>query len=125
MEQYALTGSYSLEVGVVFAFGRQAQIEKKMARREAAKERDASPDIVKLPGGGDVMGGDDSLEAARARHVFLVCIFVCYILFPARYMQAHFQYTSELQCCTTLVSMTHIDFVRKTDLHSCTGVAAA
>ncbi|CAL8471137.1 g10679 [Coccomyxa elongata] len=49
------------------ATGREAQIEKKMARREAAKERDASPDIVKLPGGGDVMGGDDSLEAARAR----------------------------------------------------------
>lgn len=47
---------------------REAQIEKKMARREAARERDASPDIVKLPGGGDVMGGDDSLEAAKARH---------------------------------------------------------
>ena len=42
-----------------------------MARREAAKERDASPDILKLPGGGDVMGGDDSLEAARARFVLL------------------------------------------------------
>ncbi len=41
-----------------------------MARREAARERDASPDIVKLPGGGDVMGGDDSLEAAKARHAF-------------------------------------------------------
>ncbi|EIE20044.1 hypothetical protein COCSUDRAFT_48583 [Coccomyxa subellipsoidea C-169] len=49
------------------ATGREAQIEKKMARREAARERDASPDIVKLPGGGDVMGGDDSLEAAKAR----------------------------------------------------------
>ncbi len=47
---------------------RDAQIEKKMARREAARERDASPDLVKLPGGGDIMGGDDSLAAARARH---------------------------------------------------------
>ena len=46
---------------------REAQIEKKMARRDAARERDASPDLVKLPGGGDVMGGDDSLAAAKAR----------------------------------------------------------
>ena len=37
-----------------------------MARREAARERDASPDLVKLPGGGDVMGGGDSFAAARA-----------------------------------------------------------
>ena len=46
---------------------REALIEKKAARREAARERDASPDLVKLPGGGDVMGGDDSLAAAKAR----------------------------------------------------------
>lgn len=54
-----------------FGAGREAQTEKKMARREAAREREASPDIVKLPGGGDVMGmgGDDSLEAAKARRV--------------------------------------------------------
>jgi hypothetical protein len=38
-----------------------------VARREAARERDASPDLVKLPGGGDIMGGDDSLAAAKAR----------------------------------------------------------
>jgi hypothetical protein len=42
-----------------------------MARREAAREREASPDLVKLPGGGDILGGDDSLEAAKAR--FLLC----------------------------------------------------
>lgn len=46
---------------------REAMIEKKMARREAAKEREASPDLIKLPGGGDIFGGDDSLEAAKAR----------------------------------------------------------
>ena len=39
------------------------------ARREDAKARDASPDVVHLPGGGDPMGagGDDSFAAARAR----------------------------------------------------------
>lgn len=37
-----------------------------MTRREAARDREASPDVVKLPGGGDVMGGDDSFAAARA-----------------------------------------------------------
>jgi len=42
-------------------------MDQKMARREAARERDASPEITKLPGGGDVMGGDDSLAAAKAR----------------------------------------------------------
>ena len=42
-------------------------MDQKMARREAARERDASPEIIKLPGGGDVMGGDDSFAAARAR----------------------------------------------------------
>ena len=41
-------------------------MEQKVARREAARERDASPDQVKLPGGGDVMGGGDSFAAARA-----------------------------------------------------------
>ena len=46
---------------------RDAQVEKKMARREAAREREASPDLVKLPGGGDIMGGGDSLAAAKAR----------------------------------------------------------
>lgn len=46
---------------------REAQLEKKAARREAAREREQSPDMSKLPGGGDIMGGDDSFAAARAR----------------------------------------------------------
>jgi len=45
---------------------REARVDAKVARREAAHERDASPDVVKLPGGGDVMGGGDSFAAARA-----------------------------------------------------------
>ena len=50
---------------------REAQLEKKDARREAAKEREQSPDTSKLPGGGDIMGGDDSFAAAKARyHMF-------------------------------------------------------
>ena len=51
------------------ATGRDAVIEKKMARREEARARDASPDRGYLPGGGDVMGmgGDDSFAAAKAR----------------------------------------------------------
>ena len=52
----------------VIALGcREAQLEKKAARREAAKEREQSPEISKLPGGGDIMGGDDSFAAAKAR----------------------------------------------------------
>lgn len=47
---------------------REAQLEKKAARREAAKERDQSPEINKVPGGGDIMGGDDSFAAAKARY---------------------------------------------------------
>ena len=35
--------------------------------REDAKARDASPDRAFLPGGGDMMGGDDSFAAAKAR----------------------------------------------------------
>ena len=39
-----------------------------MARREAARERDSSPVMDRLPGGGgDIMGGEDSFAAARAR----------------------------------------------------------
>ena len=41
-------------------------LEKKAARREAARAREDSPDLVRLPGGGDVFGSD-SFEAARAR----------------------------------------------------------
>lgn len=47
---------------------REAQLEKKAARREATKEREQSPEMNKLPGGGDIMGGDDSFAAARARY---------------------------------------------------------
>ena len=46
---------------------REAQIEQRMARREAAKERDQSPELRKLPGGGDIMGGDDSFSSAKTR----------------------------------------------------------
>lgn len=49
------------------ASGRDAVIEKKIARREEAKARDSSPDRGFLPGGGDMMGGDDSFAAAKAR----------------------------------------------------------
>ena len=45
---------------------REARLEQKAARREAARE--ASPEMTKLPGGGDIMGGDDSIAAARARY---------------------------------------------------------
>lgn len=37
--------------------------------REDAKARDASPDNVRLPGGGDIYGGEDSFAAAKARRV--------------------------------------------------------
>ena len=46
---------------------REALIEKKAARREAAKAREDSPELMRVTGGGDVMGGDDSFQAARAR----------------------------------------------------------
>ena len=46
---------------------REAMLEKKAVRREAARDREASPEMTRLPGGGDVMGGDDSFQAARAR----------------------------------------------------------
>lgn len=50
------------------ATGREAQTEKRMARREATRERDSSPVMDRLPGGGgDIMGGEDSFAAARAR----------------------------------------------------------
>lgn len=40
-----------------------------MARREAARDREGSPELLRLAGGGDVMGGggDDSFAAAKAR----------------------------------------------------------
>ena len=65
-QQHCITPIRSL-----LACCREAQLEKKAARREAAKEREQSPDISKLPGGGDIMGGDDSFAAAKARyHMF-------------------------------------------------------
>lgn len=48
------------------AGGREAMLEKKAARREAARAREDSPDQVRLPGGGDVWG-DDSFAAAKER----------------------------------------------------------
>ena len=47
-------------------------MEQKAARREAARERETSPAMTRLPGGGDVMGGDDSFQAARARSALQV-----------------------------------------------------
>ncbi|GAX79248.1 hypothetical protein CEUSTIGMA_g6688.t1 [Chlamydomonas eustigma] len=49
------------------ATGRDALIEKKVARREESKARESSPDRAYLPGGGDIMGEDDSFAAAKAR----------------------------------------------------------
>ncbi|KAF8072677.1 SCI1 [Scenedesmus sp. PABB004] len=45
----------------------EGRVEARMARREEARARDASPDLVPLAGGGDVMGGGDSFAAAKAR----------------------------------------------------------
>jgi len=50
------------------ASGRDAIIENKLARREETRARDASPDRAFIPGGGgDMLGGDDSFAAAKAR----------------------------------------------------------
>lgn len=38
-----------------------------MARREEARAREDSPDLVPVTGGGNIMGGDDSFQAAKAR----------------------------------------------------------
>jgi len=44
-------------------------VEKRIARREDARARDDSPELTRVTGGGDVMGGgaDDSFAAAKAR----------------------------------------------------------
>lgn len=48
--------------------GREALVEKRIARREAARARDDSPEMMHVAGGGgSVMGGDDSFAAAKAR----------------------------------------------------------
>ena len=46
-------------------------MEAKAARRDDKRAREASPDVVRLPGGGDPMGGGDgdSFQAAQARWV--------------------------------------------------------
>lgn len=49
------------------AHGREAKVEARIGRREEKRAREESPEITKLPGGGNVMGGDDSFAAARAR----------------------------------------------------------
>eukprot|EP00877_Chromochloris_zofingiensis_P009627 jgi/Chrzof1/4918/Cz15g04140.t1 len=51
------------------ATGREAKVEQRVARREAARACEDSPDLVRVTGGGDVMGGgdDDSFAAAKAR----------------------------------------------------------
>lgn len=46
---------------------REAKGDARAARRADARDRDASPDVARVAGGGDVMGGDDSFQAARAR----------------------------------------------------------
>ncbi|KAK9830029.1 hypothetical protein WJX72_009298 [[Myrmecia] bisecta] len=66
-KQWRLQQKEELDELLPKATGREALLEKKAARREAAKAREDSPDLVKLPGGGDVMGGDDSFAAAKAR----------------------------------------------------------
>ena len=48
------------------ATGREAKVEARFARREEARARDVSPDVV-VTGGGDVLGGSDSFAAALAR----------------------------------------------------------
>ena len=61
---------------------REAVLEKKAARREAAKDREASPDVARLPGGGDPMGGDDSFAAAKARRALPRLSWCCQWLWP-------------------------------------------
>ena len=46
---------------------REAKVEARVARREEKRAREDSPEITRLPGGGNVMGGDDSFAAARAK----------------------------------------------------------
>ena len=56
-----------LEELVPRATGKEARAAERVARRQLEKERDTSPDVATLAGGGDVMGGTDSFAAAVAR----------------------------------------------------------
>ncbi|KAL6776925.1 hypothetical protein ACKKBF_B19520 [Auxenochlorella protothecoides x Auxenochlorella symbiontica] len=49
------------------AEGREARVEARVARREEKRAREDSPEHLRLPGGGDVLGGGDSFQAAKAR----------------------------------------------------------
>eukprot|EP00199_Chlamydomonas_sp_CCMP681_P002836 CAMPEP_0119115278 /NCGR_PEP_ID=MMETSP1180-20130426/50436_1 /TAXON_ID=3052 ORGANISM="Chlamydomonas cf sp, Strain CCMP681" /NCGR_SAMPLE_ID=MMETSP1180 /ASSEMBLY_ACC=CAM_ASM_000741 /LENGTH=315 /DNA_ID=CAMNT_0007104183 /DNA_START=70 /DNA_END=1017 /DNA_ORIENTATION=+ len=49
------------------AAGQDRRAAERIGRRDLAKGRDASPDAVRLPGGGDVFGGDDDFQTAKAR----------------------------------------------------------
>lgn len=51
------------------AEGREARVEARVARREEKRAREDSPEHLRLPGGGDVLGGGDSFQAAKARRV--------------------------------------------------------
>jgi hypothetical protein len=56
-----------LEELVPRATGKEARTAERVARRQLEKERETSPDVATLAGGGDVMGGSDSFAAAVAR----------------------------------------------------------
>lgn len=62
------------------------QVEARLARREEARAREDSPDTLPVTGGGNIMGGDDSFEAAKARQViqhgrvWCVCCSVAWLL---------------------------------------------
>ena len=55
----------------ILGCARDARVEAKAVRRDDKRAREASPDVVRLPGGGDPMGGGDgdSFQAAQARCV--------------------------------------------------------
>lgn len=44
-----------------------SQVEAHIARREGAKAREESPDLM-AAGAANIMGGDDSFAAAKARY---------------------------------------------------------
>jgi hypothetical protein len=60
----------------IWGCARDARVEAKAARRDDRRAREASPDVVRLPGGGDPMGGGDgdSFQAAQARWLVMLSI---------------------------------------------------